>query len=200
METTAEKTLERQAKYGGDRRAMYLTNFAALGMLPTPKAVEAPSASWENRKPNSKYKPGVTLTDLKIWGMLPTPTASDPKFEHIQPKYQGTLSQQIQKALLPTPTAGEGYKGGKTYNPNSQMGQGLSAMAGSGMLPTPKASDSLNGMEKESETYPRHTDLNNLVAQHVGKPSQLNPRFVAEMMGFPPGWTESPFQSGEPNH
>ena len=29
------------------------------------------------------------------------------------------------------------------------------------------------------------------------KDSQLNPRFVAEMMGFPPNWTELPFQSGE---
>jgi site-specific DNA-cytosine methylase len=30
-----------------------------------------------------------------------------------------------------------------------------------------------------------------------GKTSQLNPRFVAEMMGFPVNWTELPFQSGE---
>jgi hypothetical protein len=27
--------------------------------------------------------------------------------------------------------------------------------------------------------------------------SQLNPLFVAEMMGFPPDWTILPFQSGE---
>jgi hypothetical protein len=31
------------------------------------------------------------------------------------------------------------------------------------------------------------------------KDSQLNPRFVAEMMGFPPNWTELPFLSGETN-
>jgi hypothetical protein len=31
----------------------------------------------------------------------------------------------------------------------------------------------------------------------TSKTSQLNPRFVAEMMGFPPNWTELPFQSGE---
>jgi len=34
---------------------------------------------------------------------------------------------------------------------------------------------------------------------HLGQTSQLNPRFVAEMMGFPPNWTELPFQSGETN-
>jgi DNA-cytosine methyltransferase len=33
--------------------------------------------------------------------------------------------------------------------------------------------------------------------QTTGKTSQLNPLFVAEMMGFPPNWTVLPFQSGE---
>jgi DNA (cytosine-5)-methyltransferase 1 len=32
-----------------------------------------------------------------------------------------------------------------------------------------------------------------------GKSSQLNPRFVMEMMGFPPDWTELPFRNGEMN-
>jgi hypothetical protein len=31
----------------------------------------------------------------------------------------------------------------------------------------------------------------------TGKTSQLNPLFVAEMMGFPTDWTILPFQSGE---
>jgi hypothetical protein len=41
--------------------------------------------------------------------------------------------------ILPTPTAIEGVKLTNTWNPNSQMGQSLSAMAGSGLLPTPRA-------------------------------------------------------------
>ena len=32
-----------------------------------------------------------------------------------------------------------------------------------------------------------------------GSNSQLNPRFVAEMMGFPPNWLELPFQNTETN-
>jgi len=32
-----------------------------------------------------------------------------------------------------------------------------------------------------------------------GKTSQLNTRFVAEMMGFPKDWTELPFLNGEQN-
>ena len=39
--------------------------------------------------------------------------------------------------------------------------------------------------------------LPQLINNQTGKNSQLNPRFVAEMMGFPPNWTELPFQSGE---
>lgn len=36
-------------------------------------------------------------------------------------------------------------------------------------------------------------------SQNGGKTSQLNPLFVAEMMGFPPDWTVLPFQSGGRN-
>jgi len=79
-----------------------------------------------------------------------------------------------------------------------------------GMLPTPCALDSLTA--KKPETYEiakqRHKakgvnlqlPLKQMVvnANPTGGTSQLNPRFVAEMMGFPPNWTELPFQSGEP--
>jgi hypothetical protein len=142
--------------------------------------------------------------------------------------------------LLPTPNAAEGYKGAKTYNPNSQMGSSLSAMAGSQMLPTPTAMDSTNATAtmkssqvKEGSMHSvtlsramimgmlptpvagewrdtgegvksgnfKQMNLTRTIAKDntewTGKNSQLNPRFVAEMMGFPPNWTELPFQSGE---
>jgi hypothetical protein len=57
------------------------TEGIGFGLLPTPKTLEAPSASWEKRNPKSNYKPGVTLTDMKVWGLLPTPTAFDWKGE-----------------------------------------------------------------------------------------------------------------------
>ena len=41
--------------------------------------------------------------------------------------------------LLPTPCSIEGTKFTKTINPNSQMGQGLTALAVNGLLPTPTA-------------------------------------------------------------
>jgi hypothetical protein len=80
---------------------------------------------------------------------------------------------------------------------NSPFILGLGQQAMRGMLPTPTASDKNQGTTIIHLTYPRHTDLNNFVAQQIGKNSQLNPQFVAEMMGFPSNWTELPFQSGE---
>lgn len=86
------------------------------------------------------------------------------------------------------------------YNPNSQMGTALTAMAVNGMLPTPTASCYNTGTpadRKDGKT--RKSQLNHLIARKTGHASQLNPLFVAEMMGFPPDWTVLPFQSGGRN-
>ena len=67
------------------------------------------------------------------------------------------------------------------------------------MLPTPTASSWNHGTNKERPPGQptRRSELNHLMAQEAGKNSQLSPQFVEEMMGFPKGWTVSPFQSGE---
>lgn len=57
--------------------------------------------------------------------------------------------------LLPTPTFMEGIKWANQYNPDSQMGQSLSAMAGSGMLPTPTARDYKNPSSPDGERIER---------------------------------------------
>lgn len=61
----------------------------------------------------------------------------------------------------------------------------VTTMAKAGLLPTPMqpGNGGTNGKAKAKEIY--------------GSNSQLNPRFVAEMMGFPTNWTELPFQNGE---
>ena len=56
------------------------------------------------------------------------------------------------------------------------------------MLPTPRVF-----AYKDSATDRGKGNLGEV----TGAGSQLNPRFVAEMMGFPPNWTELPFLSGE---
>jgi len=98
-ETTLEKTLDRKEKYGGEKRAMYLENYAVMGMLPTP-----------------------TVNDMK-------------------------------NATLPP-----------------------------------------SRLERQDSIVKRI-----LQTTQIGINSQLNPLFVAEMMGFPLNWTVLPFQSGETN-
>jgi hypothetical protein len=87
------------------------------------------------------------VAKMVVNGTLPTPTARDWKNgcskegqRWKRKEEQGwtiELNDLAANNLLPTPTAIEGVKWTNTWNPNSQMGQSLSAMAGSGMLPTP---------------------------------------------------------------
>jgi len=72
-----------------------------------------------------------------------------------------------------------------------------------GMIPTPTASDWKGGTIRTGENEKFQDNmLQHYIRASVeqdSKTSQLNPRFVAEMMGFPPNWTELPFQSGDKN-
>jgi len=163
------------------------------------------------------------------FGLLPTPMASDAttgaiigKNDQFVTTRNGTprrINQNGQNGcvglarmvrLLPTPNAREADKYSKKYNPNSQMGTALTAMAVNGMLPTPAARDyqpSVSPQALKRKNGKMRTDaLCNLPvmlgehhSQNGGKTSQLNPLFVAEMMGFPPDWTVLPFQSGGRN-
>jgi hypothetical protein len=69
------------------------------------------------------------------------------------------------------------------------------------LLNTPTASDKNGGCTRSNSKLQLGSSLVNemhgVLKQPTGKTSQLNPRFVAEMMGFPPNWTELPFLSGE---
>jgi site-specific DNA-cytosine methylase len=72
------------------------------------------------------------------------------------------------------------------------------------LLPTPNhqmyKTSGLNSKSWEKRiSENRQKDLNMVIYQKTGMTSQLNPRFVAEMMGFPSNWTELPFQDGELN-
>jgi len=118
-------------------------------------------------------------------------------------KVQTTLSQQITQGLLPTPTTQEptsecevtdtGRR--KTKDGKDSHSLNLGRMGAMGMLPTPNASDhpGKNTGKRNQDSLPKR------IRDAGGKTSQLNPQFVAEMMGFPTNWTELPFQSGETN-
>lgn len=63
-----------------------------------------------------------------------------------------------------------------------------------GMLPAPTASCKYAGSPKDRQDgKTRDSELNHRVAKAFGATSQLNPLFVAEMMGFPREWLTLPF-------
>lgn len=207
------------------------TTFYPVGLLPTPRAVEVVEHPMKAAA-RTKDRTGTKLNNLSLgaaFGLLPTPMASDAttgaiigKNDQFVTTRNGTprrINQNGQNGsvglarmvrLLPTPNAREADKYSKKYNPNSQMGTALTAMAVNGMLPTPAARDyqpSVSPQALKRKNGKMRTDaLCNLPvmlgehhSQNGGKTSQLNPLFVAEMMGFPPDWTVLPFQSGGRN-
>ena len=147
-------------------------------------------------------------------GLLLTPTTREEavdldKFKARMEKYpNGTtmpnLATQVQQ-MLPTPRAVEFVEtpenfakrtGDRTTNsmPNlSSMAQHVPQM-----LPTPTAtSDPKGGCTRRDPKRQRDTLAHALHNPSRGKTSHLSPLFVEEMMGFPQGWTVSPFQSGD---
>ena len=127
--------------------------FSSPIMLKTPTAFDGKSAL-----PTSAAKTSSTGTlaqeiangyAQKRGLILPTPETQGLK---VNVKGQQKF---IRLDLLPTPTAREGDKFTNTYNPNSQMGQSLSALAGSGLLPTPTARDYKNPSSPDGQRIAR---------------------------------------------
>jgi hypothetical protein len=200
-------------------------------LLQTPTTVQTdePPEKMRARAERNGYKNGTkfgSLTSqikyderLKELLTLPTPSARDWKGktnpgvvkEGSGCIYGETVPDAVAR-LFPTPTAIEGVKWTNTWNPNSQMGQSLSAMAGSGMLPTPTARDwkgeTNPGVRKEGSGCIYGDTLPDTVMREAkkqdsvgGQSSRLSPLFTEEMMGFPFLWTTLPFlsQNGETN-
>lgn len=112
--------------------------------------------------------PSVRLTGETGYGLLPTPTAIDCTDATVNMK-----SNQMTEGSMHSVT--------------------LTRALVRGMLPTPLASDcgeKVTGLETQDSLTKR-------VREITGKPSQLNPLFVEEMMGFPENWTTLPFLNGE---
>lgn len=116
------------------------TEETEFGLLPT---VQTQGLKQCNKKGKTEFVP----LDL-----LPTPNAMDIAHKDMEINERGRRNQKNGKTdhslgqedmavakLLPTPCSIEATKFTKTINPNSQMGQGLTALAVNGLLPTPTA-------------------------------------------------------------
>lgn len=153
-----------------------------FGLLPTPRAMEVIEHPMKQAA-RLKDRTGNKLNNLSSaakYGMLPTPTTMD------------NMAPKTDKAIIKEMTI---TRPGRTQLSN------LRDVVARQMMPTPSTRDykGTNGEEHmENGTGRKHLDQlpNRLKFQH-GIDGQLNPRFVAEMMGFPPNWTELPFLSGE---
>jgi len=127
-------------------------------------------------------------------------------------------TEEIEFGLLLTPTAVQTCEDPKDmrarvekngYKNGTQFGSLTSQVVYGNLLPTPVVMDTNGGnVKKIDERRERALSkgingngfgktLSEIVQREIGETSQLNPRFVAEMMGFPPDWTELPFQNGE---
>lgn len=154
----------------------------------------------------------VRRTDVTEYGLLPTVTASEGSRggqfvdgRRITRKTGNVFSSKLvdlaKSGLLPTPMASDATMGAiigkndvfvttkngtpRKVNQNGQNGSlGLARYVQ--MLPTPQARDFKGQCAKTQSCLPNHFGT-----------SQLNPLFVAEMMGFPIDWTVLPFLNGE---
>ena len=145
--------------------------------------------------------PSVLRTEGTVSGLLPTPIASDFKVRGPGSQQKG-LPEIIREMLLPTPTATEIHhwqrverwkRQGRTSMHETEDGEknpnGLTDFLDfHGLLPT------LEHIGRKGKN-PRQGGLPDFFAQ-TGRSFQLNPLFVAEMMGFPTSWTVLPFLPG----
>ena len=155
--------------------------------------------------PSSRYLfrlvPSVPRTEGTVSGLLPTPIASDFKVRGPGSQQKG-LPESIREMLLPTPTATEIHhwqrverwkRQGRPSMHETEDGEknpnGLTDFLDfHGLLPT------LEHIGRKGKN-PRQGGLPDFFAQ-TGRSFQLNPLFVAEMMGFPTSWTVLPFLPG----
>ena len=158
-----------------------LNDLARNQMLPTPTAMEDRShpETWDKRAERRAKKGGklqMGLTTMARKGLLPTPTTSCANGGTNAPRKDGKSreSQLNHWAAINREKIIEEKIGLKS------------------MLPTPQAADGGNlGGNQNQDSLTKRARL------ETGKTSQLNPRFVADMMSFPLNWTELPFQNGE---
>jgi hypothetical protein len=171
--------------------------------------------------------PSTLPIDVTGFGLLPTPKAWDGDGGGARPVVNGktTFSSPGVKdlchaGLLPTPVASDATTGaimGKndTFRETSGLPRKVNQNGTDGsvglarlvkLLPTPTAMDSTNATATMKSTQVKEGSMHSVTLsgailskeqQETGRTSQLNPRFVAEMMGYPPNYTELPFLNGE---
>lgn len=157
--------------------------------------------------------PSTLPTEGTGFGLLPTPVVMDSNTgdlgkidqRRIRAKessgngngFGQTIGELANRGLLPTPQARDEKNGSRLDRGRST--KDLNDLAVWGMLPTPATRDYKGARTTEALEASGRSETNSLPDRfhQPGKTSQLNPRFVEEMMGFPPDWTLLPFLRDE---
>jgi hypothetical protein len=180
------------------------TDGIEFGLLLTPTAVqtcEHPD-EMQARAQAKGYRNGTkygSLTSQVTYGMLPTPRVQSANGPGMHGQGGMDLQTTVVMGTLPTPTASDSKNA--SLPPSQAHRDSVPGMVVR-MLLTPNAMDwnTARSPEALQAAKEQHgSALQDTLRQRAGQGSQLNPRFVAEMMGFPVNWTELPFQSGATN-
>ena len=192
------------------------------GLLPTPSAQEDgrhPKDGWTLM--GNYYKNGegkkiqTSLSVLMRGNLLPTPRTTDVnagrevidgtqnnfiRMNADKTKRMGANLADVAHKQLPTPRASANENRQTKLSPSQMEGKhglSLAALAEEGLLPTPPAQDG----QKNASLPPSQVNRNDSIVKRIleadpqaGKTSQLNPRFVLEMMGFQPNHCDSAFE------
>lgn len=113
-------------------------------------------------------------------------------------------SEPLPPALLPTPVASDCGSGrvNRSLSKGASERPALALAARMGLLSTPTACDAKNNSFPLSHAKRKSGVVHDVMISYpsrTGKGSRLSPRYVAQMMGFPPDWTELPFRHGAGN-
>ena len=174
--------------------SVHLTDGIEFGLLPTVTAQD-----YKRRGPVSRQQ---GLPEIIHGMLLPTPVATEIPHAQIAGEKNPTGLPEILdfNGILPEPIPDNTEL--ENTDGNNLEESILQWLAEGQVMPTPTARDwkgapSLENLKKRGK-IPQKNSLPDFFAR-TGKSFQLNPLFVAEMMGFPPDWTVSPFL-GEDRH
>ena len=129
--------------------------------------------------------PSTHRTDVTEFGLLPTPRAMDGMAEGIN---SGKTPQLI-----------NGVFSNVRNKDGMRFGSSLNDLARTSLLPTPTAMDLTNATATMKSSQVKEGSMHSVTLsrailskeqQETGQTSQLNPRFVCEMMGFPVYYTD----------
>ena len=155
-----------------------------FGLLLTPSVIMIPERSTEAMERRKQYRNSI--------GRKTVPP--------------GNLAEQIKTMLLPTPQSTDirqDIRRKEEYSEKAKKGgcANLKERIPQILFPTPSTRDYKGARKKETLELKGRNKNNSLpdVFAQIGKTSQLNPRFVAEMMSFPPDYLELPFLNTETN-